>query len=186
MSDDGNEISRRMKAGCSALVLALLFQFAFASESNVSAQAFLGTAGSFAVLGGSAVTNTGNSVLLGDLGVWPSMTITGFPPGIVVPPGSIHAGDAVAMQAQSDLTTAYNTLEGLACDTDLTGMDLGGLTLTPGVYCFSSTAQLTGVLTLDAEGDNQAEFVFQIGSMLTTATNSSVEVINAGQDCNVS
>ncbi len=84
------------------------------------------------------------------------------------------------------MTTAYNTLAGMACNTDLTGQDLGGLTLTPGVYCFSSSAQLTGNLTLDAQGNSQALFVFQIGSTLTTATNASVVVINGGQDCNVS
>ncbi len=143
----------------------------------------MGTAADFAVLGASTVTNTGATVVNGDLGVWPGLAITGFPPGIVN--GTTHTGDAVAQQAQSDLTTAYNELAGQACDTDLTGQDLGGMTLTPGAYCFSTSAQLTGTLTLDALGSPSAVWVFQIGSTLTTASNAVVDVINGGSDCNV-
>jgi type VI secretion system secreted protein VgrG len=143
----------------------------------------LGTAGNFVVLGGSTVTNTGSSVLTGDLGVWPGLAIIGFPPGIVN--GTTHAGDAVALQAQSDLVTAYNNVAGQMCDTDLTGTDLGGLTLLPGAYCFSTSAQLTGTLTLDAQGDPNAVFLFQIGSSLTTASNAVVDLINGGSSCNV-
>ncbi|MGI8822411.1 MAG: ice-binding family protein [Acidimicrobiia bacterium] len=113
----------------------------------------------------------------------PGSAVTGFPPGIVL--GTIHAGDAVAAQAQSDLTIAYNDAAGRACDTNLTGQDLGGLTLTPGVYCFSSSAQLTGALTLDAQGDPDAVFIFQIGSTLITASASTVNLINGAQACNV-
>jgi hypothetical protein len=120
--------------------------------------------------------------VLGNLGVSPGTDVTGFPDGIVV--GTIQAGDAVAAQAQSDLAVAYNNLAGQACNTDLTGQDLGGLTLTPGVYCFDSSAQLTGTLTLDAQGDSNAVFIFQIGSTLTTASNSSVAVINSANACN--
>ncbi len=143
----------------------------------------LGTAETFVVLGASTVTNTGTSVLTGDLGLSPGLSITGFPPGVVN--GTTYVGGAVAMQAQSDLVTAYNDLAGQACDTELTGVDLGGLTLPPGAYCFSSSAQLTGTLTLDAQGDPNAVFVFQIGSSLTTASSSVVEVINGGSQCNV-
>jgi hypothetical protein len=143
----------------------------------------LGTAETFIVLGGSTVTNTGSSILDGDLGVWPGLSITGFPPGTVN--GTTHAGDAVAQQAQSDLVTAYNDVAGQACDTVLTGQDLGGLTLLPAVYCFSTSAQLTGTLTLDAQGDPNAVWVFQVGSTLTTATDAVVDVINGGSSCNV-
>jgi Ice-binding-like len=144
----------------------------------------LGTAESFAVLAGSTVTNVGATTIEGNLGVDPGLAVTGFPPGLVSG-GTIHAGDGVSLQAQSDLTTAYNVASGVPCDTDLTGQDLGGLTLTRGAYCFSSSAQLTGRLTLDAEGVPDALFIFQIGSTLTTASNSSVLVINGGRGCNV-
>ena len=151
--------------------------------SPVMAQTSLGTSQRFGVLGAAAVTNTGPTIINGDLGVSPGSSITGFPPGIVN--GTIHQSDAVAAQAQADATTAYNTLAGLACNTVLTGQDLGGLTLTPGVYCFSSSAQLTGTLMLNAQGNPNAVFVFQIASTLTTASNSSVQIINGGQPCNV-
>ena len=141
----------------------------------------LGTAGDFAVLAGTTVTSTGPSVINGgDVGVSPGTAITGFPPGIVVPPFTQHSADGVALQAQNDLTTAYDAAVALAFTQDLTGQDLGGLILTPGVYFFSTSAQLTGILTLDNEGDPDAEFVFQIGSTLTTASNSSVVTINGG------
>ena len=147
----------------------------------IRAQSSLGTAQSFAVLGGSTVTNTGPSVLTGDLGVSPGAAITGFPPGTRT--GVTHAADAVALQAQSDVTTQYNTLAGAACTADLTGQDLGGKTLTPGVYCFSSSAQLTGALTLNAQGNANATFVFKTGSTLTTASGSRVDIINGGNPC---
>src|ERR1700709_2564307 len=134
---------------------------------------------SFAVLAGSTVTNPATpTVVTGDLGVSPGSAVTGFPPGIVTS-GGIHAADASAAQAQSSLTIAYNTAAGLPCNTDLTGQDLGGLTLTPGVYCFNSSAQLTGTLTLAAQGNGNAFFLFKIGSTLTTASTSQVVVINA-------
>ncbi len=145
---------------------------------------FLGAAETFAVLGGQAVTNTGPSAIVGDVGVSPGASVTGFPPGLVTL-GSIHAADALAAQAQSDLTTVYNVVAGLPVTADLTGQDLGGLMLTAGVYHFSSSAQLTGTLTLDAQGNPNAEFDFQIGSTLTTASNSSVVVINGGDPCDV-
>jgi type VI secretion system secreted protein VgrG len=140
--------------------------------------------GAFAVLGGSAVTNTGATIVTGELGVSPGSAVTGFPPGIVTA-GSIHSADAVAAQAQADLTTLYNDLAGRQCNSDLTGQDLGGLTLTPGVYCFSSSAQLTGTLTLDGLGNSNAVFIFKIGSTLTTASSSSVLLINGAQSCGV-
>ena len=143
------------------------------------AASILGTAQSFAVLGGSTVTNTGSSTVTGNLGVYGGSAITGFPPGTVTG-GVIHVTDAVAQQAQADATTAYNGLAGMAFNGNLTGQDLGGLTLTSGVYRFDSSAQLTGSLTLDAQGKDDAFWVFQIGSTLTTASSASVQVIHFG------
>ena len=140
----------------------------------------LGTAANNAVLAGSTATNTGSTTISGNLGLSPGTSVTGFPPGLVTPPGVIDDSNAVALQAQSDDTTAYNTLAGLPFVTDLTGQDLGGLTLLPGVYHFDSSAQLTGVLTLNAEGSDNALWVFQIGSTLTTASSSVVQIINGG------
>ncbi len=140
----------------------------------------LGTADAFGVLGASAVTNTGPSVVFQDLGVAPGTSITGFPPGIVL--GTIHNDDAVAMQAQADALAGYNFLAGLAPTGTLTGQNLGGLQLDPGVYFFASSAQMTGQLTLNFQGMNNAMIVFQIGSTLTTASASSVLVINPGSN----
>ena len=173
-----------MRPICSSLLATLGFAALLSIPSRASAQTTLGTASSFSVLGGSTVTNTGATVVTGDLGVSPGSAVTGFPPGIVVG-GTIHPADAVAVQAQSDVTTAYNALSALPCNVDMTGFDLGGLTLTPGVYCFSSSAGLTGTLTLNAQGDPAAVFVFQIGSTLTTATSASVLMTNMGSSCNV-
>ena len=163
----------------SLVVLSLLWALsAYASAINVA----LGTADSFAVLAGSTVTNTGPTTIHGNLGVSPGSAVTGILP-VMVTGGTIHSNDAVAMQAQNDLTTAYNFAAGEVCPMGnvLTGQDLGGLTLTPGVYCFSSSAQLTGKLTLNALGDLNAVFVFQIVSTLTTAPGSSVVFTNGGQ-----
>jgi hypothetical protein len=158
-----------------------------ASSRAGSAQATappLGTATDFAVLGGSTVTNTGPSIVTGDLGVSPGTAVTGFPPGTVAG-GAEHSADAVALEAQSDAGIAYGKLAGQPCDRDLTGTNLGGLTLTPGVYCFSSSAALTGTLTLNAQGNDDAVWVFQIGTSLTTASNSSVTLIGGAQQCKI-
>jgi hypothetical protein len=158
--------------------LCLLFPLFLASGVHADPIVFLGNASSFAVLGGQTVTNTGPTVVTGNLGVSPGSAITGLPPGLVI--GAMHAADEVALNAQASLVTAYNMAAGLPCTGNLTGMDLGGLTLTPGVYCFSAEAQLTGTLTLNALGNPNSNFVFQIGSTLTTASSSSVVFINGG------
>ncbi len=154
----------------------------FLASSPASAQISLGSSSTFAVLGGSTVTNTGVSAITGDVGVSPGTSVTGFPPGVVAG-GAIHSADAVAGQAQTDLTTAYNAVAGTACNVDLTGQDLGGLTLTPGVYCFSSSAFLTGTLTLDFQGNPNALFLFKIGSTLITASGSAIVPSNGGSTC---
>jgi hypothetical protein len=171
-------MSSRFSAAPAFAAAALLLLVSIPAAAQIS----LGTAQSFGVLGGSTVTNTGASTVNGNVGVSPGTAVTGFPPGVVVG-GAIHSNDAVAVQAQNDLTTAFNNIAATPCTVDLTGQNLGGLTLTPGVYCFSSSAQLTGALVLDALGNPDALFLFQIGSTLTTASGSSVTVINGGSAC---
>jgi uncharacterized repeat protein (TIGR01451 family) len=171
-------------AACSGSSVDLTAGRANTESAAAAAAPPLGTEQSFAVLGGQTVTNTGPSVITGNLGVSPGSAVTGFPPGIVAG-GTIHAADAVALQAQNDTTTAYNNLASQACTSDLTNQDLGGKTLVPGVYCFSSSAQLTGALTLNAGGDSHAVWVFKTTSTLTTASDSSVLLTNGGQPCNV-
>jgi hypothetical protein len=167
---------KRKSVGLLSIIALAAFLY---GPSPAFAQISLGTSQSFAVLGGSTVTNTGTSAITGNVGVSPGTSVTGFPPGVIAG-GAIHANDGVAIQAQTDLTTAYNAVAGTACNVDLTGQDLGGLTLTPGVYCFSSSAQLTGTLTLNLQGNPNAVFLFKIGSTLTTASASSVLLINSG------
>jgi hypothetical protein len=162
--------------------------FFLALPSPALAQGYLGAnLRPFAVLAGSAITCTGPSTVTGDMGINPNnaSSITGFPVPCTVT-GTTHAADATSLAAQGDLTTAFTTLgPALPCGRDLTGTDLGGLTLTPGVYCFSTSAQLTGLLTLNALGDPNAVWVFQVGSTLTTASGSSVVFINGGNACAV-
>ena len=136
----------------------------------------------FAVLAGQTVTNTGPSVVTGDLGVSPGTAITGFPPGQIN--GATHSADAAALQGQNDLAAAYDNAAGQTPNTAISG-DLGGLTLTPGVYNASSSIALTGTLTLDAGNNPDASWVFQIGSTLTTASASSVLLINGASAHNV-
>ena len=138
------------------------------------------------VLGGASVTNTGPSVLNGDLGVSPGTSLSGFGSPAVVN-GATHNNDAVAANAQDDLTTAYTVAAGqpVAPADNLTGTNLGNRTLTAGAYRYSSSAQLTGTLTLNAQGDPNAQFVFEIGSTLTTASASAVRLINGASPCNV-
>lgn len=171
----------RLGVASSIALVTLAFVPTLASAQTAPS---LGSAQSFAVLAGSTVTNTGPSSIVGDLGVSPGTAVTGFPPGVVVG-GTIHAADALALAAQNSVTTAYNVLAGQSCTQDLTGQDLGGRTLTPGVYCFSSSAQLTGTLILNAQGNANAVFIFKIGSTLTTASAATVSLINGASACNV-
>lgn len=148
----------------------------------------MGTLRQFAVLGASTVTNTGATVITAssggaDVGVYPGTAITGFPPGLTT--GTLHSAGALAQGAQAQATILYNTLAALAPTSPTLSGDLGGRTLTSGVYNYSSSAGLTGTLTLDGQGNPAAQFVFQIGNAFTTATSSVVQLINGAQACNV-
>ncbi len=149
-------------------------------DAGPTSPGILGTAAQFTILAGSTVSNTGLSTIAGEVGVSPGLALVGIPSGTVV-----HAGDPVAALAQSDTTVAYNYLAGLPCGTELTGLDLGGMTLAPGVYCFTSSAALTGTVVLDGQNQPNPLFVFQIASTLVTANVAAVVTINGARPCDV-
>lgn len=173
-------VTRRLK-----LPLAVAFLVA-CGAIPASATPFLGTAQGFAVLGATTVTNTGSTTLQGDLGLYPGTSITGTSTITLKGASTTHATDAVAQQAQADALKAYNVLAGQSVTSNLSGKVLGnGVggtvgTLSPGVYLFNSSAQLNGTLTLNAQGNADAMFIFEIGSTLTTASSAVVSVINGG------
>ncbi len=175
-----------MSAGAGSVNFWASRQIAVYGASTASAQTApsLGAAQRFAVLGASTVTNTGPSMIDGALGVSPGTAVTGMASWHVVS-GAVHSADAAASAAQDAVTAAYDSLTDRACTQDMTGLDLGGRTLTAGVYCFSSSAGLTGTLALNAQGNANAVFIFKMGSTLTTASASSVVVINGGSAANV-
>lgn len=139
-------------------------------QTTIQAMVVLGDATNIAILAGSSVTNTGATVITGDLGLSPGTSVGGFPPGILN--GTQHINDVIANQAKLDLTTAYNDAAGRTC-TDIVTLsgNIGGLTLTPGLYkSTSSLAISSGDLTFDAKGNANAVFIIQIASTLTTTT----------------
>ncbi|MHB1130504.1 MAG: ice-binding family protein [Ilumatobacteraceae bacterium] len=142
----------------------------------------LGTADSFVVLAGSGITNTGPTTLNGDMGTYPTLTITGS--SSITITGTNHAGDSVTQSAKTDLVTAYDSAAGQTPETTVSG-DLGGRTLVSGVYTSASSLGLTGVLTLDGANNADSVFIFKAGSSLTTASASSIVLINGAQACNV-
>ncbi|HUP76721.1 MAG TPA: ice-binding family protein [Acidimicrobiales bacterium] len=146
----------------------------------------LGTSADYSVLGGSTVTNTGGTVLPASLGLSPGTSITGFPPGQVIAPGTTQATTPAAAQAQIDLTAAYVDAAGRSVDGTTTA-NLGNLVLIGGVYAGpgKSALSLTGPLILDGAGNADSVFIFQTNSTLTTASNSTITLINGAQECNV-
>src|SRR5580704_1809958 len=190
MTDIGSRAPRRRRgyawlavvpvAAAGAIALFIASQPALAETAPVG----LGTAGSFAVLAGTTVTNTGPSTISGDLGVSPGTAVTGFPPGIVSN-GTIHSADGVADGAQSDLTTGYNDAAGRSPTANVPAFIGAGQTLAPGVYKASSSLDVGGSLTLDGGGDPNAVFIFQAPSTLVTDSASSVILTDGAQACNV-
>jgi len=162
-----------------SIVFAAVIAGAWPGAALAATSPRLGTALNFTVLAGSTITNTGPSVITGNLGLHAGSAVTGFPPGVVT--GVKHVHDAVALRAKNDLKTAYTDAANAPTTSDLTGKNLGGKNLVPGVYKFSSSAQLTGALTLSGKG----VFIFKIGSTLTTASNATVRLTNGAQACAV-
>lgn len=171
----------RSGACVTAIVIAAASMVPMLGAAAAQAPVGLGTASAFAVLAGSGITNTGPTTITGDVGTFPTPSVTGF--GSVTLHGTNHAGDAVTQQAKTDLTAAYNTAAG-STPTTAVPTELGGRTLTPGVYG-GPTLGITGTLTLDTLGDPNAVFIFKAGSTLITATNSSVIVAGGATACNV-
>ncbi len=171
---------KKFRAGLA--LLASLSTLLFASSAfGAPATVGLGTAASFSVLGGSTVTNTGPTTMFGDLGLSPGSSVTGAPQVL----GQTHVDDAVAIGAKNALTTAYNDAAGRPANGSA-GTDLAGQTFSPGVRTASSSLLLSsGSVTLDAQGDPNAVFIFQIGSTLITGSNTSVSLVNGAQACNV-
>jgi hypothetical protein len=137
----------------------------------------LGTAANFSVLAGSTVTNTGKSVVIGEIGLSPGTSVTGFPPGR----GSYEFADAAVRQAKADLGRAFVDARNATPATNLSGKDLGNLVLHPGTYQFSSSAELTGTLTLRGRG----VYIFKVGSAITTASGSRVVLEDGAQSCSL-
>jgi hypothetical protein len=142
----------------------------------------LGAVASFSVLGGTGVSNSGSTVVSGDLGVSPSTSVMGFPPGTVG--GTIHPGDAAAASAQSALVTAYNDVAGRTPSDSFAG-EIGGLTFQDGVHYAAAAISLTGTVTLDGRGDPNATFIFQVNAAMATAAASHVTLINGAQASHV-
>jgi hypothetical protein len=168
------------------LVLAVVLVFPHQDATAGQAVVNLGAAGSYAVLAGSRITSTGGGTINGDVGVWPGIDfVVGDPPVIVT--GTVHLGDPIAQLAQGDLTTAYNDAAGRSLDVITANQELGGLTLAPGLYkAASGEFAITLVdLTLDAQGDPNAVWIFQMGSKLTVGTSRQVILAGGAQARNI-
>ncbi|MFD9320216.1 ice-binding family protein [Streptomyces sp. NPDC060053] len=182
-ADDRRTLPGVLASALAATIAAVLVALTPTQALAIATPVPLATTASFSVLAGQGVTNTGPSLISHDLGTHPNPSITGFPPGQVL--GAVHAADAVALQAKSDLVTAYNNAAGQATDFALAAGIGSGQTLLPGVHTAVSGVGLTGDLILDAVGNPNAVWVFQIPEALTTATSSRVLLTNGASACNV-
>ena len=172
----------KLKVGSVIGILLLSVLGAAAQASASAASIDLGTAGSYSVLGATGIANTLGPTLSGDLGLSPGGLISGFPPGLVS--GTTNDKNAAADQAQNDRMVAYNDARTRPADATFAG-DNNGRTYTPGVYYSAGAFALTGVMTLDSEGDSNAVFIFNIDAALNTAATSYVNLVNGTQAHNV-
>lgn len=161
------------------VVMCFPYQDARAGQAPVN----LGSAASFAVLAFNTITNTSGGTINGDVGVSPGTAFDAGDPPVIVN-GEIHLGDPVALQARADLTTAYNNAAGLPGAIAATA-DIGGQTLPPGLYQAPVSLAITGNLTIDAQGDQNAVWIFRMASTLTAANNARVILVNGAQARNV-
>ncbi|MFA7274201.1 MAG: ice-binding family protein [Crocinitomicaceae bacterium] len=154
-------------------------------QTTVQPTVSLAGVNNFAVIAGAAVTSTGPTVITGDLGLSPGTSIGGFPPGILN--GTLHISDTIASQAKLDLTAAFNDAAGrVATDMVTLSGNIGGLTLTPGLYkSTSSLAVSSGDVTFDALGNANAVFIIQIASTLTTTPGRKVILSGGAQAKNI-
>jgi hypothetical protein len=171
-------------AAGNALAVNKVWTFTTSPAPSAQIAPVLGSTSTFVILAGSTVTSTGATALTGDLGVSPGTAVTGFPPGTYT--GAKHAGDATSAQAMADLTVAYNNAAGRTLAPVTVAGNLGGLTLPPGLYkSTSSLAISSGDLTLDAQGDASAVFIFQMASTLTTTSGRAVILAGGAKAANV-
>lgn len=155
-----------------------------AYQAPVEPFPFLGKSATFAILAQQSINNIGATVIYGDVGLSQGSVMTGFAT-VRSTGGSLHPADALALRAQADSQNAYNNIRQKTCDHQLTGQDLGGMTLKPGTYCFDGDANLNGLLTLDFQGNKNANFLFQLGNNLRTGTDAGMRIIGDGESCNV-
>ncbi|MEO7370344.1 MAG: ice-binding family protein [Ilumatobacteraceae bacterium] len=183
----GRRFARRLAIPAVAATAALLVVMGQPASAGLVPTVLLATSGNYSVLGGQTVTNTGPSILGQSLGVSPGSAVVGFPPGQVLAPGTIEAANAVTLQGENDLTTAYVDAANRPVEFTQTNPDLVGQTLAPGVYAGSSKSPLglSGQLVLDGQGNPNAVFIFQTDSTLITSSGSTIELINGASECNV-
>jgi hypothetical protein len=174
---------KKINTNTAIAVFALSLMLGFTSFALAATTINLGSADNFAILGGSTITNTGTSVINGDLGLNPGTSVTGFPPGVLN--GTQQVANATSLQAKNDLTTAFLSLASQSSATTIAS-ELGGSTKTAGIYqSADGHLAITGTLTLDAQGDSNAIFIFHALSTLTTASGSNIILTNGAQACNV-
>ncbi len=170
-----------------AAVLATMFATTGTANAGIVPTVALGTSSAYSVVAATTVINTNASVIGQSVGLSPGTAIVGFPPAVVLPPGIIDAASPTALQAQTDLTSAYVDAAARGVEFTRTNPDLVGQTLIPGVYAATAKAplSLSGQLVLDGQNNPNAVFIFQTNSTLITSAASTIALINGASECNV-